>query len=210
MQRTSQEPRSLREKQRREREMLILGAAEEVLLEKGYHETSMDEIAARVGVAKGTIYLHFPSKEDLVIAIFARDMERFSQAIEDAIRSQQTAREKLESLLTFMYCGYFSRRARLFYLLYNNVDMKKLFVEKGGCMQEMWEQLTQKISAVLEEGKAAGEFTRALPTSVMLSAFSSLVSPKNYERLVVNEQMPPEEVARYLSQIYFKGIESEG
>src|SRR2546429_5170440 len=77
--------RSLREKQRQEREALILQAAEEVLVEKGYHETSMDEIAARVGIAKGTVYLHFPSKEDLVVAIFARDMQKFLQAVEAAI-----------------------------------------------------------------------------------------------------------------------------
>ncbi len=61
---------SLKEKQRQEREQLIIQAAEEVLQEKGYYETSMDEIAARVGIAKGTIYTHFPGKEELVLAIF--------------------------------------------------------------------------------------------------------------------------------------------
>ncbi|MFL5699301.1 MAG: helix-turn-helix domain-containing protein, partial [Ktedonobacteraceae bacterium] len=59
-------PRTLKERQRQEREALILQAAEEVLIEKGYHEMSMDEIAARVGISKGTVYLHFASKEDLV------------------------------------------------------------------------------------------------------------------------------------------------
>ncbi|HEX6109636.1 MAG TPA: helix-turn-helix domain-containing protein, partial [Ktedonobacteraceae bacterium] len=75
-------PRSLKEKQRGEREALILQVAEEVLMEKGYYETSIDEIAARVGIAKGTVYLHFPSKEDLVIAIFERDMQQLLQYID--------------------------------------------------------------------------------------------------------------------------------
>ena len=75
-------PRSLKEKQRQEREALILQAAEEVLMERGYHETSIDEIAARVGIAKGTVYLHFPSKEDLVVAIFERDMQQLLQYID--------------------------------------------------------------------------------------------------------------------------------
>src|SRR2546426_9948165 len=109
--------RSLKEKQRQEREDLILRAAEEVLTEKGYHETSMDEIAARVGIAKGTVYLHFPGKEELVIAIFARDMQKFLQAVEAAIEnaaaSELTARAKLEAVLHFMYGGLFSRRAQL-------------------------------------------------------------------------------------------------
>src|SRR5256885_7463499 len=75
-------PRTLKEKQRQERKALILQAAEEVLMEKGYHETSIDEIAARVGIAKGTVYLHFPSKEDLVIAIFERDMQQLLRSEE--------------------------------------------------------------------------------------------------------------------------------
>src|SRR5207248_3973363 len=100
-------PRTLKERQRQEREALILQVAEEVLIEKGYHETSMDEIAARVGIAKGTVYLHFPSKEDLVVAIFARDMQQFLQAVEAAIEnaaaSELTTRAKLEAVLHFMY-----------------------------------------------------------------------------------------------------------
>src|SRR6266566_9705597 len=88
--------RSLKEKQRKEREALILQAAEEVLMEKGYHETSIDEIAARVGIAKGTVYLHFPSKEDLVIALFARNMQTLLEGVDGIIASQPTYRAKLE------------------------------------------------------------------------------------------------------------------
>src|SRR5437762_11119399 len=89
-------PRSLKEKQRQEREALILQAAEEVLAEKGYYETSMDEIAALVGVAKGTVYLHFPSKEDLVVAILTRDLQNLLQAIETIIASDLTHYTKME------------------------------------------------------------------------------------------------------------------
>src|SRR5258708_30382160 len=79
--------RSLKERQRQEREDLILQAAEEILTEKGYYETSMDEIAARVGVAKGTLYLHFPGKEDLVFALFNREVETFTQLVQQTSSS---------------------------------------------------------------------------------------------------------------------------
>src|SRR5450759_1771466 len=84
-------PRSLKEKQRQEREALILQAAEEVLMEKGYHETSIDEIASRVGIAKGTVYLHFARKEDLVIALFERDLEKFLQLVETTIATRSVS-----------------------------------------------------------------------------------------------------------------------
>ncbi|HEY4389380.1 MAG TPA: helix-turn-helix domain-containing protein, partial [Ktedonobacteraceae bacterium] len=83
MQETDGQPRlSLREKQRQEREELILQTAEEVLFEKGYYNTSMDEIAARVGIAKGTLYHHFVRKEDLVYALFERLLQESIRSLE--------------------------------------------------------------------------------------------------------------------------------
>jgi TetR/AcrR family transcriptional regulator, fatty acid metabolism regulator protein len=203
---TSQIHRSLKEKQRQEREALILEVAKEVLLEKGYYETSMDEIAARVGVAKGTVYLHFPSKEDLVAAILAQDVQKFSDAVEATIASELPVRAKLEAFLHFMYSGFFSKRTQLFSAIYNNTDLRRLSIEKKGCMRDLWEELAARMTKLLDEGKAAGELDKTIPTNVMLNVFFSLLSPRSYERLIVGEQMSPDELANHLVQIYFKGV----
>ncbi len=199
-------PRSLKEKQRQEREALILQVAEEVLMEKGYYETSIDEIAARVGIAKGTVYLHFPSKEDLVVAIFERDIQNITEHVEATISSDWTAREKMEAILQLLYGGIFNKRMQLLYSLSNNTGLRHIFLEKKACMRDLWDELSARITSLLEEGKAAGEFDPALPTAIMLSAFFSLLSPRSYERLMVEGQMSAEEVARNLGRIYFKGI----
>src|SRR6266853_1905447 len=199
-------PRSLKEKQRGEREALILQVAEEVLMEKGYYETSIDEIAARVGIAKGTVYLHFPSKEDLVIAIFERDMQQLLQYIDSTMSSALTARGKLEAIFDLMHGGIISKRMQLLYSISNGAGLRHLLVEKKGCLREIWDQLSARLNSLLEEGKAAGEFDSSLPTMVMLSAFYSLLSPKNYDRLMAEGQMSGDEVAKNLKRIYFKGI----
>jgi len=199
-------PRSLKEKQRGEREALILQVAEEVLMEKGYYETSIDEIAARVGIAKGTVYLHFPSKEDLVIAIFERDMQQLLQYIDSTMSSALTARGKLEAIFDLMHGGIISKRMQLLYSISNGAGLRHLLVEKKGCLREIWDQLSARLNSLLEEGKAAGEFDSSLPTMVMLSAYYSLLSPKNYDRLMAEGQMSGDEVAKNLKRIYFKGI----
>src|SRR5437764_13037787 len=117
-------PRSLKEKQRREREALILQAAEEVLTEKGYYETSVDEIAARVGIAKGTVYLHFPSKEDLVVAIFEREMQQLLQSIDSIMDSTITAREKIETIFDWMHGGIMSKRMQLLFSVSNSAGLR--------------------------------------------------------------------------------------
>lgn len=198
--------RSLKEKQRQEREALILQAAEEVLTEKGYYETSMDEIAARVGVAKGTVYLHFPSKEDLVVAILTRDLQRLLQVIETIVVSDLSPYGKMESILQFIYGEFFSKRAQLFSSIQSSRETQQFFLEKKTCMRDVWEQLSGRMTSLLEEGKAAGQFDPTIPTAVMLGALFSLMSPRSYERLIASGQMAPDELARHLGRIYFRGI----
>ena len=199
-------PRSLKEKQRQEREALILQVAEEVLMEKGYYETSIDEIAARVGIAKGTVYLHFPSKEDLSAAIFERDMQNIMDLVEKTLSTNTTAHARMEAILQLLYGGIFSKRMQLLYSLSNNNALRHTFMEKKSCMRDLWDQLSARVTSLLEEGKAAGEFDAALPTTIMVSAFFSLLSPRSFERLMVEGQMSAEEVASDLGRIYFKGI----
>jgi TetR/AcrR family transcriptional regulator, fatty acid metabolism regulator protein len=199
-------PRSLKEKQRQEREALILQVAEEVLMEKGYYETSIDEIAARVGIAKGTVYLHFPGKEDLFAAIFERDMQNIMNLVEETISTNTTAHARMEAILQLLYVGIFNKRVQLLYSLSNNTALRHTFMEKKTCMRDLWDQLSARVTSLLEEGKVAGEFDAALPTPIMLSAFFSLLSPRSFERLMVEGQMSAEEVASHLGRIYFKGI----
>lgn len=202
-------PRSLKEKQRQEREALILQAAEEVLLEKGYHETSIDEIAARVGIAKGTVYLHFPSKEDLVVAIFEREMQQLLLYIDSTMDSPLASRERIEAIFDVMHGGMMSKRMRLLFSISDSAGLKHLLVEKTGCLRETWDQLTGRLNSLFEEGKAEGAFDSTLPSMVMVSTFYSLLSPKSYDRLTTEGRMSGKEVATYLKRIFFNGISAK-
>ena len=197
---------SLKERQRRERETLILQSAEDVFVEKGYYETSMEEIATRVGIAKGTVYLHFASKEALVAALVTRDMEIFLEEFESLLASEQTARAKLEALLKSMYTGLRRRRIQFLSSVTNGRDIRCLLPEHSNRIHELWLQLASKVADILEEGKAAGEFKVTLPTRTMLVALFSLSSPHVLERLGLEDDIPPEEFVRYIETIFFDGI----
>lgn len=199
-------PRSLKEKQRQEREALILQAAEAVLLEKGYYEMSIDEIAARVGIAKGTVYLHFTSKEELVLALIERDMQRLLDIVENNVALETTSRGKLETIFQTIYRGFFDKHMRMAYLMNNSAELRRLFEEKREWKREKWERVLSLIQTLLEEGKANGEFDPEIPTSIMVSTFFSLLSQRSYERLLIEEQMQPEDVVQQLKRLYFKSI----
>jgi AcrR family transcriptional regulator len=197
-------PRSLKERQRQEREALILQVAEEVLMEKGYYETSIDEIASRVGVAKGTIYLHFPSKEDLTVAIVMREIKQLIAQIEVIADSEGSAQSKLERILQSLY-GSFVKRMQLLSGMFHSVAPYQL-KEQGKKIMSLWEQAAEIVQRIIEQGKAAREFTEDIPTVVMVSAFFSLLSPGSYARLILGEKIEGAELARCLGRIYCHGI----
>jgi AcrR family transcriptional regulator len=197
------EHRSLREKQRQEREHLILQATEEVLLEKGYHEMSMDEIASRVGIAKGTLYLHFARKEDLVCALIERQTLDLLHTLEQLDTMPGSAQEKLTSIAQAMYEGMGGKRMQILYALHNSFDFKSVLKERHW---DIMHSIAQRITTLLEEGKAHGEFDTTVPTPVMLNTLFSMLSPLSYRRLVVDQAMTPEDVVHYMLRIYFRGI----
>ncbi len=200
------EHRSLREKQRQEREDLILQATEDVLLEKGYHEMAMEEIANRVGIAKGTLYLHFARKEDLVCALIERQTQALLHTLEQTGSMSGTVREKLTFMARAIYEGLSGKRMQLLYALHNSFDFKSVMRERH---LDTSQSMIQSITALLEEGKSNGEFDATLPTSVMSNTFFSMLSPLSYRRLVIEQGMAPEDVIRYVLCIYFRGIEAQ-
>lgn len=196
-------PRSLREKQRREREELIIQIAEEVLMEKGYHDMSMDEIAARVGIAKGTLYLHFAKKEDLVLALLERELQAILQMFQHTIEIGGSAQARLEFILKSMYEGMLGKRGRLFAVLVGAVELKSALKEKHG---NLMAQVLACITGLLDEGKERGEFDPTLPTEVMVSTFFCITPSRIYKQLLLEGTVSVEELVHNLAKIYFRGI----
>jgi TetR/AcrR family transcriptional regulator of autoinduction and epiphytic fitness len=68
--------RSFRQQMHLAREDAIVSAVNRLLAEKGFDAMTVDEVAAEVGIAKASLYKHFPSKEDLAAAAMVRVMDR--------------------------------------------------------------------------------------------------------------------------------------
>src|ERR1700688_419977 len=86
---------SLKDRQRQMRENAILESANRLLAEKGYQGMTMEELATRVGIAKGSLYQHFRSKEELIGAALVSFMDRISDYI-DTLPSTQPAIERIK------------------------------------------------------------------------------------------------------------------
>lgn len=77
----------------------ILNAAQDVLREAGFKGMTMDEVASRAGLGKGTIYLYFESKDDLALSVIDRNNSILQERLRAILKSPGTARERLRSMI---------------------------------------------------------------------------------------------------------------
>ena len=82
-------------------ERRILEAATALFYEKGYHGTTMREVAAAVGIKAGSLYNHFPGKEDLLFRIAHGTMEELLVGGREATAAAVSASERLRALVVW-------------------------------------------------------------------------------------------------------------
>ncbi|MDH7794929.1 MULTISPECIES: TetR/AcrR family transcriptional regulator [unclassified Beijerinckia] len=80
---TAKRPRTKPAEVRREE---LMDAAQALFLEKGFSAASVDEIVKIADVAKGTFYLHFKTKDDVLLALQARFIDDFHNSLKDALK----------------------------------------------------------------------------------------------------------------------------
>ncbi len=78
---------------------LILDAADELLARYGYKKMTVDDIAKEVRIGKGTIYLHFSSKEEIALARIDRVISRLKEELRDILQKQDSAANRLREML---------------------------------------------------------------------------------------------------------------
>jgi AcrR family transcriptional regulator len=83
----------------RRTEQRIVEAATTLFYEKGFHGTSMREIAAAVGIKAGSLYNHYAGKEDLLVRIATGTMEELLEGGRQAVAGQESPRDQLHALL---------------------------------------------------------------------------------------------------------------
>ena len=78
-----------------ERKKQITDAATTVFSRQGFHKARIDDIAAEAGLSKGTLYLYFKSKDDIIASLLSKMFERELAALDSLKKDQRPAAERL-------------------------------------------------------------------------------------------------------------------
>src|SRR5215204_3696429 len=135
----------------------ILDATDRLLARFGYRKMTVEDIAAEAGIGKGTIYLHFSSKEEVVLSHIDRIVERLQGQLKEIARSDAAAAELLRLMLLRRVLFRFDSIQH-----YTQSLNDLLAVLRPGLLSrraQYFEAEAQIFAQVLTAGREAGEFS---------------------------------------------------
>jgi AcrR family transcriptional regulator len=124
----------------------LLDAAQQVLLERGLRAATVADVAEAAGVAKGTMYLYFESKDELLAGLRARYLDRYAEAVRVSPRSSVS--ERIRQMIVGLY-DFAAGHHELHHLLFH---------EAGFSEADAFIGVRKQLSELIEEGVASGEF----------------------------------------------------
>ncbi|NJD53491.1 MAG: TetR/AcrR family transcriptional regulator [Candidatus Methanoperedens sp.] len=142
---------SLRDKKKIETKNTIFEVAGRLFKEKGYDNTTVDEITKEAGIGKGTFFNYFPAKEALLQDFVKQKEELVFDLVKDQLTRNITTKEKIKNILILVAKSNEKDR-----------ELTKLFVfehlKHYGHEERRSTSLNHLIQVILEKGEKTGEF----------------------------------------------------
>jgi AcrR family transcriptional regulator len=185
---------------------LILDATDFLLAHFGYKKMTMEDVAKQVGIGKGTVYLHFPSKQELVLAHIDRIVERVLVTIREIAGSSETADRRIRRMLVSRVLVRFGSVVHYSHSLSDLLSQvrtdllarRKAYFEKEAAVFE----------EVLREGVRDGALECADPRTtsfVLIEATNSLL-PFNLSAQELGRREEVEAQAGRIADLLVKGL----
>jgi len=141
----------------------IIEAAVRVFARKGYFTSRVSDVAREAGIAAGTIYLYFKTKEDILTTLFREKMAEFVAKLWKAMADQPDPVSKVRRLV-YLHFDLLERNPELAEVVQIELRQGQKFF-RGASSQEIASYFAL-IGSVLEEGVVAGRFRANLPVKV--------------------------------------------
>lgn len=158
-----------KENQRREQ---ILTAALDVIVEKGYEKSRMDDIVTASNLSKGAIYWYFKSKKEVYLALVNHWVIHYSANLNYIVEDRQSAAQQLQALFTF-FVNQYQDNPRPFKALMEFWSLAARDDDVQQKMHRVYTEFLNLIESILIRGVELGEFdlsdTKIAALSIMVN-----------------------------------------
>jgi AcrR family transcriptional regulator len=142
-----------REQEKENRRQVILDAAEKMMSEKGIQGLNMDLVAHETMLAKGTLYLYFKSKEEILAALTLKSRIMLLKEMQTVTEKQELPIEQLKEIILTNY--YFQKKQSLHYDLVSLYEVNNQLIETPE-LQDSSGQITEFVASIVKNAQADG------------------------------------------------------
>jgi AcrR family transcriptional regulator len=181
---------------------VILDAASRLFSSRGYHATSMQDIADAVGILKGSLYHHFESKEAILHRIVKEPIARLHRTVGEIAASRGAASDKLERAATAHVQAFHEHYPHLFVYLRESDSVRHRFRDADRLGPREYERLWVDI---VRDGMKAGDLRADLDPTVAVYAMLGMLNWL-YKWYDPNGRLGPREIAAQFSALALSGL----
>ena len=155
----------------------ILDAAVSVFAQKGFFASRVNDIASAAGIADGTVYLYFESKDDILIKLFDEVMGEHLEAARQEIRRSDDAAARLR-LIADHHLGLLGRNPDLAAVFQVELRQSTKFMElfTASWLMEYFELVEGAIALGQKQGTIRPDLSRRMATHAFFGALDALVT----------------------------------
>ncbi len=205
-------PSSARQRRKEARPQELLEAALSLFVEKGFAATRSEEVAAKAGVSKGTLYLYFPSKEELFKAVVR---EALASKIAEGNSELAKHQGSMADLLTWMLGTWWERLGRT-----PAGGIHKIMMSEAGNFPELAvfyndeviDPSCELLAEVVRRGIASGEFREVDPDAAVMVLIGPMLHLVLHEHSIGaagvthDHKCTPEQVLSLQLELMFEGL----
>lgn len=184
----------------------LLDAGEHLLAGHGYKKMTIDDLAREVGIGKGSVYLHFTSKEEIALSHVDRIVERLKEQLKIISEGKISSEKKLREMLLIRVLFRFDSVQH--YTQSLNDLLAALRPKLLARREEYFKQEAEIFAEVIEEGQAKGDFQdgNALELAETFLLATNSLLPFSLTTQELGERREIEEKTLRLADLLLKGI----
>jgi AcrR family transcriptional regulator len=183
----------------------ILEAARKIFAKKGFHDATVDDIATTAGVAKGTVYLYYGSKQEVYFAALKFGISQMYAVLVQEVRRASTSEQKLRALIAAKL-AYFDENRDFFKIYYS--ELGKIPTHPGIMGAEfkaLYLEQARLVESILKEG-ARKKVIRNLPTDHTAFAISDIIRGVVTQRVLGWSKTKMSQDVDFIFDLIWKGI----
>ena len=181
----------------------ILQAAVRTFAEKGFFASRTRDIAAEAGVAEGTIYLYFESKDDLLLTAFRERVKQFTESVAGLAESPLPFAERLTRFISSQFESIEADPALATVLLLESRQSTKFY---GGAVRDVLRAYAGSVDALLQTGIERGEIRADLDVPIARRVLIGALEEVELHWLLGDRSRPLSPLAAQVAAIYHQGV----